>query len=86
MSEVVRFRISAHSSSGLLCKIVGLFAQLDLAAPALRVSVAGASMDIEASLADFGDPLATVLARKMAGFVGVESVTVVGAGAPVPCG
>ncbi len=85
MSEVVRFRISAHSSSGLLCRIVGLFAQLDLGAPALQVRVAGASMDIEASLANFGDPLVAVLARKMAGFIGVESVTVMGGEAQARC-
>lgn len=78
MSTTVRYRVSADASSGLLCRIVGLFAQLDLPAPALRVEVAGGSMDIEASLAHFGDPLVAVVARKMAGFVGVEGVTLEG--------
>ena len=31
-------------------------------------------MDVEASLAHFGDTLVPVVARKIAGFVGVETV------------
>jgi hypothetical protein len=75
MSEAVRFRIVAQANSGLLCRLIGLFAQLDLPAPDLRVNVAGSSMDVEASLAHFGDQLVPVVARKMAGFVGVQAVT-----------
>jgi hypothetical protein len=78
MSGTVRFRIVAHASSGLLCRLIGLLAQLDLPAPALRVSVAGNSMEVEASLAHFGDRLVPVVARKMAGFVGVQAVTLEG--------
>lgn len=74
MTETVRFRIRAQARAGLLCRIVGLFAQLDLPAPAMRVTVSGAAMDIDASLAHFGDALMPVIARKMAGFVGVEAV------------
>ena len=74
MSATVRFRGSAQAHSGLLCRIVGLFAQLDLPAPAMRVTVTGGSMDVEAALAHFGDALVPVVARKMAGFVGVERV------------
>lgn len=74
MSGTVRFRIRAHARSGLLCRIIGLFAQLDLPAPAMQVTIAGSSMSVEASLAHFGDALVPVIARKMAGLVGVEAV------------
>lgn len=74
MNRLVRFRIHAHARSGLLCRIVGLFAQLDLPAPAMQVSITGSAMEVEASLAHFGDALVAVVARKMAGFVGVETV------------
>ena len=74
MNGAVRFRVRAHARSGLLCRIIGLFAQLDLPAPAMRVTVSGTSMEVEASLASFGEALVPVVARKMAGFVGVEAV------------
>ena len=74
MTRTVHFRIRAQARSGLLCRIVGLFAQLDLPAPAMRVTVSGEAMDLEASLAPFGDTLAPVIARKIAGLVGVETV------------
>jgi hypothetical protein len=74
MTETVRFRIRAHARSGLLCRIIGLFAQLDLPAPAMRVTISGTWMDVEASLPYFGDTLVPVVARKMAGFIGVETV------------
>jgi hypothetical protein len=75
MTDTVRFRVSAQARSGLLCRIIGLFAQLDLPAPVLRVTIAGNTMDVEASLAHFGDQLVPVVARKIAGFVGVQAVT-----------
>jgi len=74
MTETVRFRVSGQAQSGLLCRILGLFAQLDLPAPAMRVTISGNLMDVEAKLAHFGDALVPVVARKMAGFVGVETV------------
>ena len=74
MTATVRFHVRADAASGLLCRLIGLFAQLGLPAPALRVTVSGAMMDVEAHVAHFGDALAAVVARKMAGFVGVEAV------------
>ena len=74
MTDTVRFRVSGHASSGLLCRIIGLFAQLGLPAPSLCVTVAGNAMHIEASLAHFGEVLVPVVARKIAGFVGIEAV------------
>jgi hypothetical protein len=74
MNRTVCFRIRAQARSGLLCRIIGLFAQLDLPAPAMRVTIDGAMMDVEASLPHFGDALVPVIARKMAGLVGVAEV------------
>lgn len=74
MTGTVRFRIQACARSGLLCRIVGLFAQLDLPAPAMQVTISGSSMNVEASLAHFGETLVPVIARKIAGLVGVETV------------
>jgi hypothetical protein len=74
MTGAVRYRVRAHARSGLLCRIIGLFAQLDLPAPALSVTVSGSVMEIDASLAHFGDALVPVVARKIAGLVGVEAV------------
>ena len=74
MSGEVRFRVVGQARSGLLCRIVGLFAQLDLPAPTLQVTISGTSMELEASLAHFGAGLVPVVARKIAGFVGVETV------------
>ena len=74
MNDTVRFRIRACARSGLLCRIVGLFAQLDLPAPAMQVSISGSAMEIDARLAHFGEGLVPVVARKIAGLVGVEAV------------
>lgn len=76
MNGTVSFSVAAEARAGLLCKLVGLFAQLDLPAPALSVTVEGETMRVEAQMAHFGDALVAVVARKMAGFVGVERVTV----------
>jgi hypothetical protein len=74
MSRTVRFRVSGQARSGLLCRILGLFAQLDLPAPTMQVTITGNSMDVEVALAHFGEALVPVVARKIAGFVGVETV------------
>lgn len=74
MTGTVRFSIDAQARSGLLCRIVGLFAQLDLPAPAMQVTVSGVSMKVEASMAHFGDSLVPVVGRKIAGLIGVEAV------------
>lgn len=74
MTRTVRFYVRAHAGAGLLCRIIGLFAQLGLPAPTLHVAVSGTTMDVEAHLAHFGDALVGVVGRKIAGFVGVETV------------
>jgi len=75
MSETVRICVHAHASSGLLCRIVGLFAQLGLPAPGLVVTVVGPSMNVEARFAGFGERSVANLARKVESFVGVEAVS-----------
>ncbi len=76
MSATVHVRVRAEASSGLLCRIVGLFAQRGLPAPGLLVTVAGPSMDLEARFADFGEQAVAILARKVESLVGVEAVSV----------
>ena len=80
MTGPVRFRVSGESSSALLCRLLGLFAQLDLPAPELKVRVAGDRMVLEATLARFVPELVPVVAGKMARFVGVDAVRLEGAG------
>ena len=79
MTHPVRFRVSGEASSGLLCRLLGLFAQLDLPAPELTVTVDGGRMTVDATLAHFGQGLAPAFACKMARFVGVEAVLLDGA-------
>lgn len=68
------YAVTADACSGLLCRILGLFAQAGLPPPDLTVSVDGAVMTIEAATTRHDPALAPVMARKMAGFVGVRSV------------
>ena len=76
MSGTVLVNVEAQASSGLLCRIVGLFAQLGLPAPGLRVTVRGPMMSVEARFADFGRGPVANLVRKVESFVGVETVSV----------
>jgi hypothetical protein len=72
----VCFFVEAEAQAGLLCRLIGFFAQLDLPAPAMRVDVSGEWMAIEARLADFGENLVPVVAHKMAGLAGVRAVDI----------
>lgn len=74
MTDPVRFEVSAESSSGLLCRLLGLLAQLDMPAPELSVKVEDGHMTFEATLIQFVPELVPVLAGKMARFVGVHAV------------
>jgi hypothetical protein len=80
MTGAVRLHISGESSSGLLCRLLGLFAQLDLPAPELKVSVSGDRMVLEVMLSQFVPELLPVVASKMARFVGVDAVRLESAG------
>ena len=70
--------IAASSSADLLCRLIGLFAQRDLAAPDLTVNISGRQMIVVIDLAELYDRTASLLAEKMARYVGVEAVTING--------
>ena len=56
-----RLRITAEPSAGLLCRLVGLAAQRDLPAPAMRVTVMPEAMVVELDLAGLDPHHARVL-------------------------
>jgi len=70
--------IAAASSADLLCRLVGLFAQRDLAAPGMTVDVAGEQMTVRVDLAGIDDRTASLLAEKMARCIGVAAITIDG--------
>jgi len=72
----MQFEIVAEASAGLLCRLIGLAAQHDLAAPDMRVRVVAGMMTVEIELEDVGDQLCVVLAEKMRRSIGVETVEV----------
>ena len=71
-----RMTIAASSSADLLCRLIGLFAQRDLAAPGMAVNIAGRRMTVTIDLAELDDRTASLLAEKMARCIGVEAVTI----------
>ena len=76
MSGDVQMTIAASSSADLLCRLIGLFAQRDLAAPGMTVDIAGRQMTVTVDLADLDPRTASLLAEKMARCIGVEAVTI----------
>jgi hypothetical protein len=75
MRGEVQMTIAAASSADLLCRLIGLFAQRDLAAPGMTVDIAGKQMIVTVDLAELDDRTASLLAEKMARCIGVEAVT-----------
>src|SRR3546814_15438451 len=75
MSGEVRMTIAASSNADLLCRLIGLFAQRDLAPPGMAVNIAGKQMMVTVDIADLDDRTASLLAEKMARCNGVEAVT-----------
>jgi acetolactate synthase regulatory subunit len=70
--------IAADPSADLLCRVIGLFAQRDLAAPGLTVAIAGAQMTVTLELASVDSRAVAQLAEKIARCVGVAAVTIDG--------
>jgi len=68
--------IDAASSADLLCRLIGLFAQRDLAAPGMTVDIAGKQMTVTVDLAQLDDHTASLLAEKMARCIVVDAVTI----------
>lgn len=79
MSGSVHIVALAMSDCGLLCRMLGYFAQLDLPAPALTVTHEAGGMVVDLVCPDFA--VADIVARRMAGLIGVERVDVCRGGA-----
>lgn len=75
MTPPVRLTLTARSSAGLLCRLVGLLAQHDLAAPEMRVSTRGTDMQVEMVLRGLPLQSAQIVAEKMRGCIGVTAVS-----------
>ena len=75
----MRFDITAEPSAALLCRLLGLLAQQDLAAPDMAVRVASGTMQLCLDMTDPGGQAARILAEKMARCIGVEAVRLDGA-------
>ena len=73
-----RLRITAEPSAGLLCRLVGLAAQRDLPAPAMRVTVMPEAMVVELDLAGLDPHHARIIAEKAVRCVGVWAVALDG--------
>lgn len=78
MNQSRQMTIEADSSADLLCRLVGLFAQRDLAAPGMAVAIAGQQMTVTLDIASTDPHVASLLAERMARCVGVAAVTVDG--------
>ena len=76
--EAVRFEVIGEANAGLLCRLIGLLAQQDLAAPEVQVRVTGGSMIAEIEIGDLPHRLGPILAEKMARCIGVEAVSLNG--------
>jgi hypothetical protein len=78
----MRFDIVAEASAGLLCRLIGLAAQQDLAAPDLQVRVAADRMTVQIELDGIGDQPSRIMAEKMERCIGVETVRLDGVALP----
>ena len=78
MSGGASMTVEAASSADLLCRLLGLFAQRDLAAPGMTVAIARQQMTVTFDLVGVDRPIAGILAEKIARCIGVEAVTVDG--------
>ncbi|MBE5075102.1 hypothetical protein IM511_12510 [Erythrobacteraceae bacterium E2-1 Yellow Sea] len=78
MKRSVEYRVVAWAESGLLCKILAVFAQLDLPAPALSVEIDGQEMCLCIRTCLTDAELQCVY-RKIGAFVGVTSLEMVDA-------
>ena len=66
--------VTGEPSSALLCRLLGLLAQLDLPAPQMTVTLRGNHMTVEMHFAPFGDQALVILAHKAARLIGIDDV------------
>ncbi|MCO5792554.1 MAG: hypothetical protein HEQ21_07025 [Blastomonas sp.] len=74
MTDTTWLVVNGEASSGLLCRILGLLAQLDLPAPQMTVTIHQETMAVEMWIDRFGDHPAQILANKAARLIGIEHV------------
>jgi hypothetical protein len=70
--------VTGEPSSALLCRLLGLLAQLDLPAPQMTVTLQGDHMAVEMHVAPFGDQPLVILAHKAARLIGIDHVSLNG--------
>ena len=75
MTPPVQLTLTAQSSAGLLCRLLGLLAQHDLAAPDMQVTNSGAQMQVEMVLRGLSLQSARIVAEKMRRCIGVTAVS-----------
>lgn len=73
----MRLDIVGESSAALLCRLVGLAAQLDLTAPGMEVRVTEDGMAVRLDL-ELDGPPGMIVAEKMRRCIGVEAVALNG--------
>lgn len=73
----MRLDIVGESSAALLCRLVGLAAQHDLAAPDMDVRVTDVGMTVRLDL-ELDGPPGVIVAEKMLRCIGVEAVALDG--------
>jgi hypothetical protein len=74
MTEREVLVVEGEDSSALLCRIIGLLAQLDLPAPQMTVTLHNDCMTLEMHLVPFGDQPIAILARKVDRLIGTHYV------------
>lgn len=77
MTEAVKLTMRGIADSGLLARIVGIFPQLDLAPPAICVTVAPEGMSVRLTLMNLSDRETATILRKVSAFVGVDECLLV---------
>ncbi|WP_137862524.1 MULTISPECIES: hypothetical protein [unclassified Sphingomonas] len=75
----MRFDIVGEANAALLCRLVGLAAQHDLAAPDMEVRVTSERMVVRLELDGLDGPPGRIVAEKMLRCIGVEAVALDGA-------
>lgn len=76
LTQPYQFSVTASAESGLLCRVIGIFGQLQLPAPRLSVELADDLMDIRIT-ASLYPAEADCIHRKVSTFVGVVDAQMV---------
>ena len=74
MKDAECLLVTGEPSSALLCRLLGLLAQLDLPAPQMTVALHDDHMAVEMQIEPFGDQPMAILAHKAARLIGIDKV------------